>query len=418
MATQLYFRLGVNLGGNSHWPAIIGLDSSLFDSPIAPGAANITKPGLFAELSTAISTSTPGATLQVTSVAGPTAGIYPISSAIRIFYSPILSADVTISGTVSFEICASESSMTANAGVGVALYRVDEQGIFTLIIRSVNTVELGTSIAKNSWTGSPTSTLVKKGHRLAAVILMDDVGTMGSGFTLSAKVSSTLADVGDSNLTLTENLSFLSADPSGSSYYLRDSASDISSGKALLTTQGSGTVDAVHTTIAGPLTFPGDQWTATAGGSDIEWFTPQLSAFTLSGVIKAEIGGTGTLSQGLATPFDAIVLEVARVNSDGSGATIFARCYQYITGSPTYPITLYLSGPDLAISDGQRLRLRVFSEDVDSANNQVSGTNRTMRYDGTSTYASRLIFTQSITELSLTKGPPLPRNDRRIIPLI
>jgi hypothetical protein len=57
------------------------------------------------------------------------------------------------------------------------------------------------------------------------------------------------------------------------------------------------------------------------------------------------------------------------------------------------------------VAQGQRLRLRPFSDDFRPGGNQVSGTNRTIRYDGVSTYASRLIFTQTITEF--VAGNPL-----------
>jgi hypothetical protein len=339
-------------------------------------------------LSTTVGTGA-GTSISVTTVTGPTAG-KRLGTTTAFFTDPI-AADVTISGTVNLAFCGSESSMGANATFVVQLYRVDAEGAWTQIISSSLGTELGTSLARSSWSGSPTSTAVKQGDRLALVVLADDA---------------TNASTADSNLVLTENLTFITSDPAGSTYYLRDTASDISGAKALSTTQGSGTAEAVHQTIAGAITFPGDQWTATAGGSDIEWFTPTLNAFTLGGLVKVILNNNAAvLEAGAATPFDALTIEIARVDSDGSNASVWTRSYTGSDGAGG--LDRYLSGPDLSIAQGQRLRFRVYSDDCWS-DTQLSGTNRTIRYDGTSTYASRLIFTQTITEGVATKSPPYP----------
>jgi hypothetical protein len=347
-----------------------------------------------------------GSTLGTTTVAGMTAGrLLPTETNPRFFITAPLAADVTIIGTVSFDVYAHESSMNANATVRVALYRVDEQGGLTLIVDSSFGTELGTSKALKSWTASPTSTAMKRGDRFAALVLWDDAGaiTMGNGFTCTFTFGGENADASDSRISFTETPTFITADPSGSTYYLRDTASDISGGKVLSTVQGSGTVEAVHTTLTGPLTFPGDQWTLTAGGSDAEWFTPALDAFTLQDVVLAEVRNRGTLLadrlENSASPFDTLVLELAVVDADGTNPVVWARSYTSTTDTAD-PKKHYLTGPALAVGQGKRLRFRPFSDDFRPSGDQVSGTDRTIRYDGTSTYATRLIFTQTITEAS------------------
>jgi len=203
-------------------------------------------------------------------------------------------------------------------------------------------------------------------------------------------------------------LSFTTSDPSGSTYYLRNTTSPVSSGKDLSTTQGSGTVTAVHTTINGPIAYPGDQWTATAGGSDIEWYTPALNSFTLGGVVKVVLGRGSTLED-IGTGADSLHCELAICNADGSGASVWSVSYTHYATSETPPDILfahYITGPDTAVGQGKRLRLRLYSDDYASTFNQTAGTDRTLRYDGTSTYASRLIFTQSITEAPTGFAPP------------
>lgn len=338
-----------------------------------------------------------GGTTGFDTIAGP---VGPQFSVVSAFFSAPLAADVTISGTVSFNIYAHETSMNANTQVGMAVYRVDAQGALTLIIHVQKGTELGTSKALQTFSGTPTSTAMKKGDRLMGILTIDDATsvTMGAGFGVIVAYDGDAANTAHSRVDFTETLTFLTTDPTGSVYYLRNTASDISGAKALSTTQGSGTVTAVHATIDGPHTFPGDQWTLTAGGADFEHFGPQLAAFTLGDVVLLHLGGTTALERANGAPFDSLVAELAVCDGDGSNPVVWARCYTSTTRDPvTTPSKYYLSGEDLAVTEGQRLRLRFYSDDF-WPNTQASGTNRTIRYDGTSAYASRLIFTQTITE--------------------
>jgi len=291
--------------------------------------------------------------------------------------------------------------MTVNATWRVAMYRVDEQGAFTLIVNSLLGTELTTALARNTWTATPTSTAMKKGDRLAVLVLADDATalTMAAG-SATLQHGGDAASTADSKVSLTETVSFLTADPSGTTYWLRDTASDINPGaadeRALSTTQGAATATAVHTTVVGPLAFPGDQWTATAGGTDIEWYTPGLNAFTLGGVVLCALGQNAVELELATTPFDALTLEIAVVDADGTNPVIWARSYTSYSG--TADVNRYLSGPDVSVAQGKRTRFRMWQDDFRPGGNAVAGTDRTIRYGGTATYASKLVFTQTITE--------------------
>lgn len=371
-----------------------------------------------------------GVTRSMGTIDGPTSGKLwnPTSPATYMSHlgwiTPPLSADVTISGTVTFNIAANESNMSANATIGGSLYRIDSQGLPTLIVRASYSTELGTTSAIRNWTGSPTSTNMKIGDRLLLVLWIDDGSgvTMATGYTVQITTDAAGAD--GSRIDTSETLSFKEAAPTGTQYYLRSTASDISGAKALSTTQGSGTATAAKSTAAGPITYPGTQWTETAGGTAIEWFTPQLQAVTLSGVVEITLGSTGYLYQYLIVggdPNDAVVLEVAVCSSTGTLVSVFARSYFYnpADGSTT-PVTYYVSGAGVALSDGQRLRFRLYHQDAYYPNTQASGTTRTLRYDGTGSYASLLRFEQTLSEYTppSSVGPPFTRRDRRIVPLL
>lgn len=238
---------------------------------------------------------------------------------------------------------------------------------------------------------------------------------MASGHTVTFRWDGSNANIADSFVQFTEDLTFITSAPSGSVYYLRDTASDVNPGsateKALSTTQGSGTATAVHGTLAGPLTFPGDQWTVTSGGGDVEWISPQYEGFTLGGVVQVDVGKPSRIEAVAASaPYDSLNIEIAVVDADGTNPVVWATSALFCSDENTASISsYYVSGPDTSVSSGKRLRLRFYSDDqLSGANDQDSGTDRTIRYDGTGSYASRLIFTQTLTEFTPADLRPPP----------
>lgn len=412
MATTLYCR------NNAALPALtppIGpaLLFTVKDTArgITPGDATVYAPSAPLRLNSAVGTGT-GLGVTFTGVTGPTSGV--LGGANQAFFSDPVAADVTVSGNVTFAFCGSESNMNNNMGWQGALYRLDNNGALTAIVNNEFGTEMGTSQGRGTWSAAPTSTDMKIGDRFVLIPLVNDAGGTMAGGTATLNYNGSTANTADTNVQLTETVTFLTADPTGTTYYLRSTASDITPGsavsKALSTTQGAGTVTAQYTTIAGPIAFPGQQWTSTAGGTEIEWYTPPLNAFTLSGAVKATLGGDGTNAQELAiTPFDPMSIELAVVDSDGGGAKVWATSC-FINNATTANQVRYLTGPTMPVATAQRLRLRVYQDDylgTAGTSNQVAGTTRTIRYDGTSTYAATLIFTQTIQEGGL---PPVVIN--------
>jgi hypothetical protein len=354
---------------------------------------------------TTIGTGT-GSTASASTATGPTAGI-PVTNK---WLSAPLSADVTISGSIQFNICGSESSMNANVGWQVIVYRVDSTGALTQIINSEFGTEMGTGLAKQTWSATPTSTACKKGDRLLIIVLGNDAGgTMASGFTFQCQYGGSLANTADSSVVFNENFSFITSAPSGSTYYLRSDAHTISGGKKLLTTIGAAAATAIHGTVAGPCTYPGDLWTSTSGGADITgWFTPPLSAFTLGGVVSIKVQSGQVWEAGTgASPHDIIIAELAVCDSDGSNPVVWAATY--LQPATAAGGGFYLSGADLSVADGKILRLRFYQADGSSI--ASAGTNRTINYNDSAASNKDVLlqFTQTITE-----GPSGPTGTSKI----
>jgi hypothetical protein len=145
-------------------------------------------------------------------VAGATNGVevQPSTNYAEWLTSP-LAADVTISGSITWNLWASESSMSANVAINGILEVIDgATGTITLIDKTARTTELGTSLAAVNFSETPASGVAcKKGDRLRARVFGDDAGTMASGFTFAFNYNGGLAaDTGGSLLTLTEDLTF------------------------------------------------------------------------------------------------------------------------------------------------------------------------------------------------------------------
>jgi hypothetical protein len=116
----------------------------------------------------------------------------------------------------------------------------------------------------------------------------------------------------------------------------------------------------VVNTVAGP-TAP-IQWTDSAGGTAVTWWTPQLQAVTLAGMVKVNVR--------MATSADraAVALcEIAVTNSDGSSPTVYGvghGGYGYVTTTEAAYV-FYVAGADISITQGQRLRIRLKIDDPD-----------------------------------------------------
>jgi hypothetical protein len=358
---------------------------------------------------------------SVTTVTGPTSGLE--ISAGSDWISPPIDAGVIISGTTTFNLWMGESATAANAGAQCVIERIDKTGaIVSTITNSEKGVELPktSAIAAQNWTATPTSTNMLKGDRIRIRVACNDAGgTMVSANTVTFDYGGTTgAADGDSFVTFNETFGFLTTDPTTTPIYPTTSASDADPGGGTVdtyeawTTRGSGSTNAVTNTVAG-WTVP-IQVTTSAGGNFIEWFTKPLTAFTLAAPVLANVHGLRTGVGNLA-----VRAEVAVCATDGTSPTVW--------GGTTYPVVplttdttqqFYVAGDDVAVSAGQRLRLRFYIDDLPNAA-MTTGITMTLTYAGTSGGAAGdtfLTFGQTLTEYTaaatgtpiLVMAPPGP----------
>lgn len=370
---------------------------------------------------------------------GPVNGIEAIDTSPVLsmdWISPPVAADVTISGTITANIWASESSMSANVAINVVIEIIRANVLGTVnsntlvqIVKSTRTTEeaVTTRAAANFTTGMTSgaysSQTLNRGDRLRVRVIADDGGgNMATGFTfnMSYNGSSASAD-GDTYVTFTEDFSFESA-PAGSVLYLTDTASAVSTAsvdREAWTSRGSGATTITTTAVTGPTTPI--QMTQTAGGTVVDWFTRPLTAFTLAGMALANLRvlAANTNYNG------SVRCQIARVDGDGTNPTVWAdwgiaALAATDGGEPSTSEaarTSAISGDDLAISDGQRLRIRVFASDASVSNMNSAGTSVSLVYGGTSGGASGdtyITLPQTVTEYTppATGGPALRRHRR------
>jgi hypothetical protein len=104
------------------------------------------------------------------------------------------------------------------------IYKLDgDTGAITLVADTTRTTELGTSEAAANFTVTPTSTTFAKGDRIVCCPhAANATSSMAAGFTFTFWYDGpTAAASGDSYITLTETITFLTTAPAGSTYYLR-----------------------------------------------------------------------------------------------------------------------------------------------------------------------------------------------------
>lgn len=332
----------------------------------------------------------------IAAVTGPTNGIewngVTADTATAGFYvTPPLSAPFTISGTITLNLRGSEAAMTQNAAINAVIEKISgADGSRTTIATTANTVELGTAESANNFNVTPTSTAMVRGDRIRVVVYADDsaAATMASGGNLIFWLNGpTAAASGDSWIQFTENLTFEGTSVSGDIFYPTDDASAVAGSnierQARLNVRGAGVQSDPTSTATGPTS--GIQMTDTAGGTAVEWYTRPLDAFTLAGPVLANT----RVSEGATTANASFKVEIAIVDNDGTNAVVWAtNIYpnEITAGEAAFP--MYLQGDDVAVTSGQRLRIRYFVDDSGNGGDLVTGQTVTLFYAGTSAAAS------------------------------
>lgn len=135
--------------------------------------------------------------------------------------------------------------------------------------------------------------------------------------------------------------------------------------KQATTAVGTGVINSITTTVAGPTAPIQITDINGAGGVAIEWYTPPLIAFTLAGKAKFNMRAFESNASANAS----LKVEIAVVNGDGTGAVVWgAACLDatitFAELATTAAIAVaWPSGDDLAVTTGQRLRFRIYVDD-------------------------------------------------------
>lgn len=353
-------------------------------------------------------------------VSGATNGVEVAASAgVEPFewISPPLGEDVTISGTVTFNLWMAESDMAANIDAQCVIERLDHLGaIISTVTNSEKNTELPvTTAAAQNWTATPTSTAFNKGDRIRIRVAANDQTTMVTGHTFTFRYHGpTAAADGDSYVTFTETFSLMTATPAGSTLYLTNVAGPAVGAaieKEMWTARGDG-VDSIVVNTAAGWTAP-VQWTDAAGGTVVEWYSKPLQAFTLAERVRFNM----RVLQSDAAATASVRAELAVTNGDGSNVVVWAAANYYDStnfgelGTAENARFWLFAGDDVAVTNGQRLRLWVFIDDISTAA-MVTGHTATLFYDGTSSGASGdsfIILTQTVSEfVAAVPVPPKP----------
>lgn len=408
MATKLFFHPGIvdaetNLGTNN-----TKLDGAT--SGWDTFALNTTQGGSLASHITDTVTG-PTSGVEVTALAGglPTERL-----------SQPVSGDVTIAGTITVNLYAFESDMAANVAINCIIEKIAAAtGTLTEIGRSARTTELGTAVSVQSFTITPTSTVMNRGDRFRVRVYGDDSATtMAAGNTFTFQYGGAAAGDYDSYISFTETFTLEGSDPAGTTLYLTNTAAGIDPGSAtekeMWTSRGGGVQTAVTNTAAG-WTTP-IQCTDIAGGTNVEWYSKKLTAFTLGG--KALLNLRGLESNAVANCQFAV--EIAVCAADGTGAVTWGIARMLVAGGINAELataqsarTVYVSGDDVSVAEGNRLRVRVFADDSNQLA-MAAGYTMTLHYAGTSGGASGdsyLILPQTVSEYSAVRVPRSPGVD-------
>lgn len=272
--------------------------------------------------------------MTTTCATGPTAGIevYASSYGVRTFISPPLSANFTISGSITFNIWMSEGNMSANVSANFRLMRVQPDGTWTQFHKTARTTEVAvTTRAVNNWSETPSSTSFVRGDRIAVIPFGDDstANMGGSGYDFSTSWNGPTAGAdGDAYVTFNENLTFESA-PAGTTVY--PTTSSALSDYEAWTSRGGGAASAVTATVAGP-TAP-IQVTSSDGSPTVVGTATLTATHTPQGIC---IDSTNTYVYICTT---ASTVEQIRI----SDMTVTATCS---LGSLHYPYAICIDSTD------------------------------------------------------------------------
>jgi len=316
----------------------------------------------------------------------------------RWFYSsPPIASSVTVSGSMTFNIWAYESSMSANAAINLHVMKVTPDGTISNVIATSRTTELGTSTAVANWSATPSSVSFAKGDRILVAPFIRNVGTMGDSYQIYFSTNGTSGNDGDTYVTFTETITFQSV-PTGTSVYLTTESTGINPGAGTelkaWTSAGSGGSTAIAVSTSTEMS--GIQ--LKVSGTEVDWYTQPLVSGTLSGTVFINYW------QGQDSPYgsyNGLNCEISITNEDGTSPVFWGKnigLNYYSSGSLLW---LSVCGYDASITDGQRIRIRFLLDETGQVVPYIAGTTTTLYFAGSTPDVSGdtyLTFPITLTE--------------------
>lgn len=220
----------------------------------------------------------------------------------------------TLSGTMTFNIWASENSAQANAGGRSRVFKRTSAGVETEIAGGPfnHGVEFGTSAAAKNWTGTPTSTTFSEDDRIVVRYYITNIGTMGSAKTCTINYDGPTASAsGDSWFQINETVSF-------------KSESQTLSGN--ITVSGTTGISESTSALANPSVSIGLTSDLASSGGLV-----QVGSVSLSGT--SGIAGSPALKVNLSTSFGLTAAISAINNLVASGILTAAAVTSLVTAS-------------------------------------------------------------------------------------
>ena len=218
------------------------------------------------------------------------------------------------------------------------------------------------------------------------------------------RYSGTWADVASNYLdTVTLNLT------AGSTLYPTTTAGEVDpngsthDSKEAWTSKGAGDTNAVTNTAAAPASPL--LLTTSAGGNFIEWYTRKLQAFTLAGPVLVRVQSKESNAAANAS-YPGV--EIAVCASDGTSPVVWGYTnpgLELSTLDGTFT-SFFVAADDVAVTSGQRLRIRYYIDDA-SAAAMASGQTVTMVYGGAVAPDTLLTLGQVLAEATASAPPGL-----------
>lgn len=345
-------------------------------------------------------------------------GGHNLANGDRIHFSSITSTTGITAFTHYYVISSNTTAGTfqVSTTVGGAAVALTTNGSGTLITEPKMTAELTTTIAGYTCsTFTPFSSFtILKGERIRVVVYATDA----PGVTMASTYSTTLSfnnstTTYNSYVQFNENLTFQTADPTTQTIYPLSTAYSTGANSVfnqatlteykMWTSRGAASTTAVTNTTLGPVNPI--QATATAGGTAVSWFSPPLKTVTLAGLVKLNIRGLESSTSANA----AVRAELAITDPDGLNPVVWAASNANTELATTDGAnTVYLSGQDTVIANGQRLELTLYIDDA-SAATMASGFTATLSFNGGSANAAGdtyMILPVTLTEVLAAQNTP------------